>query len=89
MASDLIAMVDKSLQDLREDVRDLRAHMASEHAALSAKVSDMDKALSERLSELSDRVLKLEHQEKLHRIAWAVGGTALGILIREVIGRWL
>lgn len=78
MPTEVTDVLIKQMEDLKEDLKGLREQMTKDHAALSEKVSA-----------LSDRVLKLEHHERVVRWVFAVGGTAGGFLMREVLGRLL
>ena len=47
------------------------------------------KELRESMRELSERVVHLEHQEKVTRIYFAIGGGLAALVLRELIPRVL
>ena len=54
---------------------------------LKEEIEKLRETMQREHKELSDRVLSLEHNEKITRWIFAAGGTVAGFLIREVVQR--
>ena len=54
---------------------------------LKADVRGLREQMTKDHQALLERVIRLEHHEKLTRWFFAIGGTAGGFIIRELLGR--
>ena len=77
MPADVQDMILKQLEDLQ-------AHVVR----LEAQLARMQEQMTTEHRELSERVARLEHWEKVYRAVLAAGGVIVGYLIREALGRW-
>ena len=66
---------------LHEAIRELRAEMHREHAQLRADVIE----ISKKLTRLDKRVMHLEHDSRITRWCFAVGGAVIALVLREVV----
>lgn len=78
MAKDAMDFLTETLDEVKTELRNLRSTMQAEH-----------KALSEKVVQLSERVLQLEHEEKVTRWFFAGGGAVIAIVVRELIPKLL
>ena len=56
---------------------------------LQDQMAEMTAQMTKEHRELSERVARLEHWEKVYRAVLAAGGLIVGYLIREVLGKWI
>ena len=78
MPKDTFDFLTETLGEVKTELRNLRHTMQEEH-----------KALSEKVTQLSERVLRLEHEEKVTRWFFAGGGAVIAIVMRELIPKVL
>lgn len=78
MHQDTFDLFTKVMADLHTEVRELRKTMHNEHQQLADKVDS-----------LTQRVARLEHEERITRWIFAGIGAGIALLLREVLPKLL
>ena len=89
MPTEVIDLMQKTLEELKSDVRALEQRLQADVHRRHTQLREDHIGVHKKLTALSERVQSLEHSERITRWWFGGGGAVVALVVRELLVKYV